>query len=265
MSFSGEVKRELADIVPEGRHCQIAELAAIYALAGDRMGEFADDMLANAGEIPILRTENAILQRKFFTLYEKAFMMGEVGNSRRQMSAGGSVAEAFFRAVRHPMLLKRECCRRSFLRGAFLAAGSISDPKKHYHYEIVCPDGGTAARVREVLTGFGLDAKTVRRKQSEVVYLKEGDQIVYAVGEMGASKALLELENVRIYHELRGMVNRQVNCDVANARKSAEMSTWVCRVCPYRCRIWRGCDWNTRMQHSRNLAISWNRKSANRG
>ena len=227
MSFSGDVKRELADVVPEGRHCQVAELAAMAAIAGapkderTKIGEEVD-------VFSILRTENKILQRKFFTLYEKAFMMGEVRQFPREEDAEvGEIfvrPEAFDQAIRHPMLLKRECCRRSFLRGAFLAAGSVSAPEKYYHYEIVCPDETVAARVQEVLTGFGLDAKTVRRKHSQVVYLKEGEQIVQAIGLMGASRALLELENVRVFHELRGMVNRQVNCEVANVQKTARMS-----------------------------------------
>lgn len=223
MSFSGDIKRELAEVLPEGRHCQVAELAAMVILAGERTkNEGSEDAIS------ILRTENEILQRKFFTLYKKAFMMLEVRQFPLEESAedGKTLAkpEAFFQAIRHPMLLKRECCRRSFLRGAFLAAGSVSAPEKYYHYEIVCPDQEAAVKVQEVLAGFGLDAKIVRRKNSQVVYLKEGEQIVQAVGLMGASRALLELENVRVFHELRGMVNRQVNCEVANVQRTARMS-----------------------------------------
>ena len=227
MSFSGEVKRELADVLPEGRHCQVAELAAMITIAGARDGE-KTKIDEKKDVLSILRTENEILQRKFFTLYQKAFMMREV-RPFPQMEGGedgrnSAKPEAFFQAIRHPMLLKRECCRRSFLRGAFLAAGSVSAPEKYYHYEIVCPDTQAAAKVQEVLKGFGLDAKVVSRKHSQVVYLKEGEQIVQAIGLMGASRALLELENVRVFHELRGMVNRQVNCEVANVQKTARMS-----------------------------------------
>ena len=227
MSFSGEVKRELAGVIPEGRHCQVAELAAMAAIAGARNGERTKNG-EDADDFSILRTENEILKRKFFTLYEKAFMMKDVRQfPQGEGMNGGRISarpEAFFQAIRHPMLLKRECCRRSFLRGAFLSAGSISAPEKYYHFEIVCPDDAAAAKVQEVLSGFGLDAKKVCRKHSQVVYLKEGEQIVQAIGLMGASRALLELENVRVFHELRGMVNRQVNCEVANVQKSARMS-----------------------------------------
>lgn len=227
MSFSGDVKRELAEIIPEGRHCQVAELAAMAAIAGARSGKRTEKG-EKEDAFSILRTENEILQRKFFTLLEKAFMIREVGQSSAEEESGdGKISgkpEAFFQAIRHPMLLKRECCRRSFLRGAFLAAGSVSTPEKHYHYEIVCPDVKTAEKVREVLVSFGLDAKIVSRKQSQVVYLKEGEQIVQAIGLMGASRALLEMENIRVFHELRGMVNRQVNCEVANVQKTARMS-----------------------------------------
>ncbi|MGX8704607.1 MAG: hypothetical protein ACSW8H_09205 [bacterium] len=133
MSFSGEVKRELANVLPEGRHCQVAELAAMITIAGARDGE-KTKIDEKKDVLSILRTENEILQRKFFTLYQKAFMMREV-MPFPQMEGGedgrnSAKPEAFFQAIRHPMLLKRECCRRSFLRGAFLAAGSVSAPPR---------------------------------------------------------------------------------------------------------------------------------------
>ena len=227
MSFSGDIKRELAGILPEGRHCQLAELAGMAFIVGEKNSEKTKNA-GNPDLFSIVRTENEILQRKFFTLYAKAFMMKEIRRfpPEEKTDAGGfSVCpEAFFRAIRHPMLLGRECCRRSFLRGVFLAAGSVSSPEKYYHYEIVCPNMTVAAKVREVLTGFGLDAKVVCRKHSQVVYLKESEQIVQGIGLMGASRAPMELENVRVLHELRGMVNRKVNFEVANVQKSARMA-----------------------------------------
>jgi hypothetical protein len=105
------------------------------------------------------------------------------------------------------------------VRGAFLAGGSISNPEKSYHFEIVCQREEYAQTLRELLRGFELDAKIVLRKKYYIVYLKEGDQIVDALNLMGAYVALMELENVRILREMRGSVNRIVNCETANINK----------------------------------------------
>ena len=126
MSFSSEVKNELTGVMPEARHCKIAEIAAVYAILGDH---------GNAEGLTI-RTENERLARKFFTLLKKAFniekdlRISTVERSKRstfrvELSDPGK-ADDIRKAASHPMLLSMECCRRSFLRGAFLAAGSIS-------------------------------------------------------------------------------------------------------------------------------------------
>ena len=199
MSFSRDVKDELAGIYPRPRHCKIAELA--------------------------------ILQRKFFTLLLKAFNI-EKGLCP---TASGSGRRSTYRmvlddtkkvqdvksAIRHPMLLSMECCRRSFLRGAFLAGGSISDPEKYYHFEIVCGNAEFAKTVQDVMNSLGFEAKTVKRKNTFVVYLKEGEQIVQILGEMGAGKSLMRLVNVRIVREFRGKINRRVNCETANLNRTA--------------------------------------------
>ena len=96
------------------------------------------------------------------------------------------------------VVVQRQCCRRAFLRGAFLASGSISDPNRFYHLEIVCPDAPRAEQVQELLKSFGIDARIVLRKNHHVVYMKEGAQIVEMLGIMEANIALMNLENVRI-------------------------------------------------------------------
>ena len=114
----------------------------------------------------------------------------------------------------------QSCCRRSFIRGAFLAAGSISDPEKFYHFEIVCPSQDRAEQVQAIIKTFGIDAKMVIRKKYFVVYIKEGSQIVDILNVMEAPIALMELENIRIVRGMRGQVNRQVNCETANINKT---------------------------------------------
>ena len=117
-------------------------------------------------------------------------------------------------------LVQAVCCKRAYIRGAFIAAGSMSDPSKSYHFEIVCGELAQAEYVRDMINSFDLDAKIVTRKKTFVVYLKEGSQIVDVLNIMEAHIALMEVENVRILKEMRNSVNRKVNCETANINKT---------------------------------------------
>lgn len=221
MSFSGEVKKELVGIVPEARHCQIAEIAAFADTlegehgTGDGNGCFA------------FRTERSGIDGLLFTLFQRAFNMGINAFRETEPSAKGRHfvtirtadpvrSSKARKAISHSSVLKLECCRRSYLRGAFLACGSVSDPEKSYHLEFSVHGAEAAEKIRQVLKREGFDARIVSRKKDCVVYLKEGDQIVELLGEMGASVSFLNLESVRVMKQMRGDVNRKVNCETAN-------------------------------------------------
>ena len=118
------------------------------------------------------------------------------------------------------LVIQRDCCKRAFLRGIFLAAGSISDPEKSYHLEIVCSTMERALQVQAILKDFQLDGRIINRKKNQVVYLKEGSQIVELLGLMEASISLMNLENIRIRKEISNNVNRKVNCETANITKT---------------------------------------------
>ena len=118
-------------------------------------------------------------------------------------------------------LLRRTCCRRAFLRGAFLECGSVSDPERSYHLEFVCTDRDRAEALTAVLARCGIEAGRTRRRKNEIVYVKDSSRISDLLGMMGASVSLLEFENARIVREVRGSVNRQVNCETANINKTA--------------------------------------------
>ncbi len=238
MSFSGKVKEELAGQISSARHCQIAECAAILCFsAGASLEE---------GEQTYLRlsTENIAVARKYFTLLEKAFnIKAEISIRRNQdkksilylITVGGRKhtdrIQQAAKLVRDPekqagfsgvssLVFQNGCCKRAFLRGAFLTAGSMSDPHKSYHFEIVCASGEKAALLQKMMHGFEMDAKVVKRKKSFVVYLKEGTQISLALNVMDAPVALMEFENIRILKEMRNSVNRKVNCETANIQKT---------------------------------------------
>ena len=222
MSFSGKVKEELARTCPPARHCRLAELAAVMDMSGE--WETRED-----GALRVcVRSENIAVVRKCFTLLEKTFNIGnEIAvrtavrrNLHRDSSAYFLYASGdCLRAVRHANV-QAVCCKRAFLRGAFLASGSMSDPGKSDHFEIVCNTLERAQYLCGLMQDFELDARIVRRKKNIIVYLKEGDRIVDVLNVMDAPLALMELENVRILKDMRNNVNRKVNCETANINKT---------------------------------------------
>ncbi len=239
MSFSLEVKEELSTQWNRARHCQIAELSALLSICG-----FISIDSRSCYKIRI-HSENPAVARKCFTLLTKTFNIEvDVSVRRNILKKSASyiiIVKKHEDAIRilqatklikehhsefeevqivNPIILQQNCCKRAFLRGAFLSAGSMSDPSKSYHLEIVCSSEKMAKQIQTLICGFSMDAKTVRRKRSYVVYLKEGAQIVDVLNIMGAHVALMELENVRILKEMRNSVNRKVNCETANINKT---------------------------------------------
>ncbi len=117
-------------------------------------------------------------------------------------------------------LLQQNSCQRAFLRGAFLASGSITDPEKNYHFEITSESEITAVMLRDQMEFFGLEAKIVLRKKYFVVYMKEGSMISDILAIMQAPISKLNFENVRVIKDVRNVVNRRVNCETANINKT---------------------------------------------
>lgn len=213
MSFSSEVKEELAKQFGRSRHCQIAELAGILELEG---------MLDEEGKL-VVSNENSLLQTKYGLLLQKIF--GEKQEVLQIMQTLHWDQEPYrSRKINHRradgMLVQQTCCKRAFIRGAFMAAGSISDPNKSYHFEIVCHTLEQAQQLKELMEFFETEPKIVERKERMVVYLKEGSQIVDLLNVMEAYVSLMNLENVRILKEMRNSVNRKVNCETANINKT---------------------------------------------
>ena len=216
MSFSSKVKEELAKVLPGARHCQLAELAAIVHLGGTLS---VDDK----GKYDVaLHSENDAAFRKYFTLSKKTFIIGtDVLKLLQAIKVcDGEKQIRTLREEVNPVLLKNSCCKRAYLRGAFLCVGSMSDPQKSYHIEFVCENELHANQIRDMIGSFELEAKIIKRKMYHVVYLKEGAGIVDLLNIMGAHVSLMDLENLRIEKEMRNSINRQVNCEAANIAKT---------------------------------------------
>lgn len=214
MSFSSEVKNELAKRISSARHCQIAELAAILHFCG----QYGRD--ENGFYTIGFQTENEAVVRKGFTLLKKTYNI-ETGVTLSQQEINGlqqkigNLEEPVSR-----MLLKNSCCQRAFLRGAYLSVGSMSDPSKSYHLEFNCADAAKAKQLQEVIGNFDIESKIILRKKYYVVYLKEGSGIVDLLNVCEAPVSLMNLENLRILKEMRNSVNRRVNCETANIAKT---------------------------------------------
>lgn len=229
MSFSKQVKEELSNHWSVARHCQIAEIAAILSMLGE--------IHKVNGNVQCLQisTENIAVARKYFTLLQKTFKIKvrmslhcnvhivTVQDVNIEQVLQATKCDETLLEVRN-IVMQRACCKRAFIRGAFLASGSISAPEKGYHFEIVCPTKQKAEQLQEMMNSFELEAKVILRKHVYIVYLKESTQIVDILNVMEAHVALMELENVRILKEVRNQVNRKVNCETANINKTVSAS-----------------------------------------
>lgn len=211
MSFSGSVKEELLGHISKSRHCQLAELAAFLNFSGRVIHGKERDFLS-------FESENEELVRKYFTLSKKTYNIKTSISDVEEREITGNLFHEDL-SVKNSYL-QNACCKRAFIRGAFLTSGSMSDPEKAYHFEIVCNREDRAEQLRDIMNSFGMEAKIVSRKRSYVVYLKEGEQIVDILNIMEAPVALMNLENIRILKEMRNSVNRQVNCETANIHKT---------------------------------------------
>ncbi len=214
MSFSYSVKEELAKHTNIARHCRVAELSAILHFCG-QYGKDKDGVFFVG-----FQTENESTITKAFTLLKKAF------NIEADCPVEEDVLQVLFETMGDlalpvdESLLRNTCCKRAFLRGAFLGVGSMSDPEKGYHLEFVCTDEDKALQLQQIMSQFQVDAKIIQRKKYFVVYIKESESIVELLNIMEAPMALMNLENLRILKDMRNSINRKVNCEAANINKT---------------------------------------------
>jgi DNA-binding protein WhiA len=244
MSFSQIAKNEICRISGENLHCQMAELSALIKISGTISINSQHNMSFRVS------TENPAIARRVFSLLKSCFgIQPEVMIKKNRqlkknnvyitsvsyenkaeeilsecgvLSASGKGLNIIY-GIKHS-LIKRECCKKAYIRGAFLGGGSVTNPEKTYHLEFVNHTAEHAEDLSSLINSFGLCSKVIERKSSYVVYLKEGENIVDLLNIIGAHSSLLNLENVRIYKEMRNNVNRLVNCETANLNKTVNAS-----------------------------------------
>lgn len=228
MSFYTEVKDEAALLIPSEKHCRIAELSAFFAF-------YARPATGSENGF-LFSPENEQAYRKCFTLLDKAFnietsSLRKTAEGLREYSLLAADTPGFVKvlqavSIKDPgAVLSRDCCRRAFLRGAFLSAGFISDPNSGYHFEITVSGQDRADLLVRLFQGFGIKAHTSVRKKQFVVYIKESEAIADTLNVIGAHKAMLSLVETRIVKDVRNDVNRRNNFDTANITKAANAAS----------------------------------------
>lgn len=235
-SYSAEVRNELARIVGEQECCKVAELASLMRMGGTMLIGGNNNLGIN------FTTENAAVARKTLTLIKSGFhLKTEVVVSRgRRLKKNNSY---LIKVVPSPVvtdllsvlgimrgdnlnvssdsgILRKACCRRAYLRGAFLGGGSVNKPEGNYHLELVTGNLDFAKTLVRLMKYFSLPVGMTERKNDYIVYLKDGDAIAAFLQLIGAHNALLTFENVRVVKDMRNQVNRLVNCETANLQKT---------------------------------------------
>lgn len=204
MSFSLKVKEELCAINVSSRHCKCAELSAFVMLNG------FDNKITTDKE------------QNDFAINRYAKMISSLN-----IDLASDEDQKTLKLIKlkdgyciNTILIERSCCKQAFIRGAFIASGSITDPQKGYHFEITCDNLEQVEVLMNILKDFGIEPRYILRKKYHVVYIKDASMIVDILNIMGAYISLMDMENVRILKEMRNSVNRKVNCEAANINKT---------------------------------------------
>lgn len=234
LSFASDVKKELTNL-PIDDTCSKSELSALIRMNG--AVSFTNQRL-----VVDIQTENAAIARRIYSLLKKHYQVDVELFVRKKMRLKKNnvyivrlidqvkeilkdlsiIDEGFeFHHQIATELIQKKSCKRAYLRGAFLAGGSINNPEtSSYHLEIFTLYKDHSEALCELLNSFSLNSKTLERKKGWITYLKEAEKISDFLGIIGAHNALLRFEDVRIVRDMRNSVNRLVNCETANLNKT---------------------------------------------
>jgi DNA-binding protein WhiA len=234
MSFAAQTKKELTMIEADSC-CERAELSALIRMNGSVS-------LSSRKVVLDISTENAAIARRIYSLIKKHFDLHVELLVRKKMRLKKNnvyivrlpakvqetlaelriVSEGFmFNDGIDKEIVRKPCCKRSYLRGAFLAGGSVNNPEgSSYHLEIASMYEEHCGALVDLANKFDLNARCIERKKGFIFYIKEGEKIIELLNIIGAHQALFKFEDVRIMRDMRNSVNRIVNCETANLNKT---------------------------------------------
>ena len=254
MSFSSEVKAELCRTALSRRCCAQAEAYGVLL--------YCNQFTASQVRIS---TESTAFAARLPALFHRAFQLSfdrtpEKGASKQIFSiTEPDKLSALWSAFGHEpagtlahhinfAVLEEEHCRLAFFRGAFLAGGSVTDPAKRYHLELSTPHLSVSRELRALLLECGFTPKETTRKANSITYFKQSEAIEDFLTAIGAPLAAMEIMNAKAEKDLRGSINRRVNCDAANLDKAVDAAQgtsrpstgWRSAAC------WRSCPTSSR-------------------
>ncbi|MFX3632481.1 MAG: DNA-binding protein WhiA [Candidatus Pristimantibacillus sp.] len=234
MSFAAQTKKELT-LIEADTCCERAELSALIRMNGSVS-------VSSRKVVLDISTENAAIARRIYSLLKKHFEVHVELLVRKKMQLKKNnvyivriptkvqeilselriVSEGFvFNLGINKDIIRKPCCKRSYLRGAFLAGGSVNNPEgSSYHLEISSMYEEHCTALVDLANKFDLNARCIERKKGFVFYIKEGEKIIELLNIIGAHQALFKFEDVRIMRDMRNSVNRIVNCETANLNKT---------------------------------------------
>lgn len=228
MSYASETKKLICEKPSGDWCCKLAELAGLLCFGStykngslkiksesqdvfERLLNITDDVTdVLKQKITIPKSEGG---RYILTLNDKEEIL------RLCDCVGFNLTDTSIEFVFDDELLENDCCKTSFIRGAFLSGGSLSDPERNYHLEFVCKYAKPADKLFELLESININSRLTVRKNNFVIYIKEFEAIANILGLLGAGSKMMDLYNLKIEKELRNEVNRVVNCDSANIKK----------------------------------------------
>lgn len=234
LSFAAQTKKELT-LVEAEPCCEKAELSALIRMNGSVQ-------VSNKKVVLDISTENAAIARRIYSLLKKHFQIHTELLVRKKMRLKKNnvyivripvrveeilkelhiVSEGFIFTDRiNTELTRKNCCKRAYLRGAFMAGGSVNNPEgSSYHLEIASMYEEHCRALVDLANEFHLNARCIERKKGFIFYIKEGEKIIELLNIIGAHQALFKFEDVRIMRDMRNSVNRIVNCETANLNKT---------------------------------------------
>lgn len=240
MSFASEMKKELTMIEITPSQEFLSELAAIIKMNGS--------LTISNGKLSIsLQTENAAIARRIFSLIKYFYDINISISVRKKLKLKKNnvyickleekVKEILkelsilnddytFKTNIADKLIDNDEKKRAYIRGAFLAGGSINNPRtSSYHLEIFSQYEEQTKAIKELLNAYHLNAKSLERKKGFIVYIKESEKISDFINIVGAHQSLFQFEDERIFRDINNSVNRMQNCDIANITKTVNAAT----------------------------------------
>ena len=242
MSFASNARAEMARELCTDRCCSRAELAAALLASGGISYRFG----CSPSYALSVTTAEAAVVRHYFQLLKRHFDVTAQIRTLRSNSLSGMTRyqlvipeeasdmlmeetglydpEALFGVRQAPpeRIIHYACCKKTFLKSAFMVCGGLANPEIEYHIEIAAPSEEFADCVIKILNYYEISAKKACRKAKIVVYLKKSDDVSDVLTLMGASQSVLTLQNVRIKKDVSNRVNRQLNCDSSNINRVME-------------------------------------------